>query len=254
MESDHHSDATLPTAATWKWVAPLFLMMFIPMLLSRFGIEPTSGKEYPGAPDDACDWNLIIQLCVQLLGCGVLVAISFPEYLRSLPFRISWWSIPLGVFGCVLWVAICELQVEAGLARLLGQEDVLPQRSAVDPSESYPVSWIYQLFLGVRFAKLALLVPLVEEVFLRGFLLRYVQQYDWWKLSMQQLPWSAVAVASVYGVLTHPGEILAAIVWFGGVTIWTKFTNRFWDAVVIHAVTNLALGLYVLQFGQWQYW
>jgi membrane protease YdiL (CAAX protease family) len=50
----------------------------------------------------------------------------------------------------------------------------------------------------------------------------------------------------------HPGELLAAAVWFSMVTWLMVKTRNIWDCVVAHAVTNLLLGVYVVATGQWQ--
>ena len=50
----------------------------------------------------------------------------------------------------------------------------------------------------------------------------------------------------------HPGELLAAFVWFSMVTWLMVRTRNIWDCVVAHAVTNLLLGIYVVTTGNWQ--
>ena len=56
----------------------------------------------------------------------------------------------------------------------------------------------------------------------------------------------------LYGVLTHPAELAAAAVWFGLVTWLMARTKSMGDCVIAHAVTNAALGIYVLTSGDWQ--
>jgi hypothetical protein len=55
-------------------------------------------------------------------------------------------------------------------------------------------------------------------------------------------------------MLMHPGELLAAGVWFSLVTLLMVRTKNIWDCVAAHAVTNLLLGIYVVTYGQWQLW
>jgi len=47
-------------------------------------------------------------------------------------------------------------------------------------------------------------------------------------------------------VLSHPGEVFAAVAWFSLVTWLMVRTRNIWDCVVAHAVTNLLLGVYVV--------
>jgi hypothetical protein len=51
----------------------------------------------------------------------------------------------------------------------------------------------------------------------------------------------------------HPGEFIAALVWFTLVTWLMVRTRNIWDCVVAHALTNLLLGCYVLATGKWYF-
>jgi len=109
-------------------------------------------------------------------------------------------------------------------------------------------------FLLVRFAALALLVPVVEELFIRGWLVRWLHDPQWEYIGYKGLTVSALFTASIYGVATHPTEAIAAFLWFGLVTWLMVRTDNLWDCVVAHGVTNLLLGIYVIWFAQWHLW
>jgi membrane protease YdiL (CAAX protease family) len=53
-------------------------------------------------------------------------------------------------------------------------------------------------------------------------------------------------------MMTHPGELLAAAIWFSLVTWLMVRTKNIWDCVIAHAITNLLLGIYVVSFSRWQ--
>lgn len=227
--------------------------MLIPMVLERLGLQ-SSQDDASFQGSDRFDQNLLIILATQVVAVTSLLLVGWRDFLRSFPWRVSWQTIPLGILGCALWVGICQLGWEQSVASSLGLDGWLAERRATDPAVRFPVPAAWLTFLILRFSILAILVPIAEEIFLRGLLLRYQVRYDWWNVSMAQLSWWSVPIAAGYGVLTHTGEILAAILWFGGVSIWVKWKDRFWDAVAIHAVTNLTLGIYVMLFQQWQLW
>lgn len=184
------------------------------------------------------------------------MAFVWPGY-RQIPFRVSPLAIVVGVVGVVLWVWICQLQLERqllepiGLAKLLGMGD----RPAYNPLEqlAHSPAWAYA-FLTVRFLGLAVVVPIIEEFFLRGFLMRYVIAQDWWKWPFGRVTPLAVAVGTIFPMLMHPAELFAAAVWFSLVTLLLVRTKNIWDCVAAHAVTNLLLGVYVVKYGQWQLW
>jgi CAAX prenyl protease-like protein len=106
----------------------------------------------------------------------------------------------------------------------------------------------------VRFLGLALVVPIIEEFFLRGMVMRFVIRDAWWEVPFGQVTPLAVVVGTAVPMLMHPGELLAAFVWFSLVTWLMIRTRNIWDCVAAHAVTNLLLGVYVVTQEQWQLW
>jgi CAAX prenyl protease-like protein len=179
-----------------------------------------------------------------------------PGY-RQFPLRISPLAIVVGVVGIVLWVGLCQLQLERklftaiGLGRFLG----LGERPAYNPLEQLAGTplWAYA-FLAIRFLGLALVVPIIEEFFLRGLVMRFVIRDKWWEVPFGELTPLAAVVGTAVPMLMHPAELLAAAVWFSLVTWLMARTRNIWDCVAAHAVTNLLLGIYVVTQEQWQLW
>ena len=107
----------------------------------------------------------------------------------------------------------------------------------------------------MRFFGLAAVVPLIEEFFLRGFLMRFVIDAQWWEVPFGKLTTAAVVVGVGMPVLYHPGtEALAVLAWFSLVTWLMAKTRNIWDCVAAHALTNLLLGVWVVSSGQWGLW
>ena len=91
----------------------------------------------------------------------------------------------------------------------------------------------------------------VEELFLRGFLLRYVIDEDFWKVPFGTLTFPVAGACLFYAVASHPAESVAAAGWFAVVTGIAAATRRPIDTILAHAATNLALGAYVLLTANW---
>jgi CAAX prenyl protease-like protein len=127
-------------------------------------------------------------------------------------------------------------------------------RPSFNPFQQIPDETLQLVFLLLRFCLLALLVPIIEELFLRGWLIRYIEDPTWWAVSLVSLSLRSVAWATIYGVLAHPGEALAAFVWFSLVSWLMLRTGNLWDCVVAHGITNLLLGIYIVAFGAWHLW
>ncbi|MBN2021778.1 MAG: CAAX prenyl protease-related protein [Pirellulales bacterium] len=245
------SDATSPRTNPWL----VFLLPFVVFLLVG-SLEPTPEK-LGGAglglsiPYRAYAWVYTAKIVLTALA----VAFVLPGY-RQFPLRVSPLAVAVGVVGIVVWVGLGKLDLEErilgplGLGQFLG----LGERSAYNPLDKLAdrPAWA-RTFLAVRFFGLAALVPLVEEGFLRGFLLRFIQQRDWWKVPFGQGGALVVAVAAGYGMVSHPAELVAAAAWFSMVTWLMLRTRNFWDCVAAHAVTNLLLGVYVVWSGEWHF-
>ena len=175
-------------------------------------------------------------------------------YLRHFPFRVSPLAVVVGAVGIVVWVGLCHLEIESQLMEMIGLGSSAAARPSFNPFLHLPsVGWQIA-FMVPRFIVLAITVPIIEELFLRGWVVRYVHDPDWEMVRLQGLTWGAILAPTIYGVATHPGEAIAAIAWFSLVTWLMLKTGNVWDCVVAHAVTNLLLGLYVIWFAQWQLW
>ncbi|HMB08191.1 MAG TPA: CAAX prenyl protease-related protein [Isosphaeraceae bacterium] len=127
----------------------------------------------------------------------------------------------------------------------------LGARTAFDPEMLPPVErWA---FLAVRFAGLVALVPLIEELFWRSFLMRWVIDDEFTKVSIGRVTPAALAATSGLFALAHPEwlpALLTGLAW-----AWLVWRTKSLSACVIsHATANLALGLYVIATGAWKFW
>lgn len=183
---------------------------------------------------------------------------SLPVYLQW-PVRVSPLAIGVGVVGVVLWVVCAMIDPTSAYLQSLGPDHWLTKLLGNGERPSYnplgvlgPTAAGYG-FLAIRFFGLALLVPVIEEAFLRAFLMRFVMHDNWTEIPFGVVNRTAVAVGILVPVFYHP-EHLAALVWFSLVTWLMVRTKNFWDCVAAHAVTNFLLGIYVITFGQWWLW
>jgi len=109
-------------------------------------------------------------------------------------------------------------------------------------------------FIVVRVVESALLVPVLEELFWRGWLMRWLIRSDFEKAPLGQYTafsfWGvAVLFALEHGPYWEVG--LAAGVAYNW---WMVRTRSLADCMLAHGVTNALLAGYVLMFHQWQYW
>lgn len=174
---------------------------------------------------------------------------------RQFAFRMTWRGVAVGVLGAAVWIGLCRLQLESRLLKPVGLGWIVDQgvRSGFNPFVEWAATpgWAW-MFLLIRFIGLALLVPVLEEFFLRGWVMRFFVSPDWWEVPIGQVNAAALAAGTLFPVLMHPGEMLAAAAWFSMVTWLMIRTRNIWECVLAHAVTNLTLGLYAVLCNQWQ--
>ena len=134
-------------------------------------------------------------------------------------------------------------------------QELFHQPKRVDGFNPGVVEGLTTWMLSARFVRLVLVVPLVEELFWRGFLLRYLVNEDFTKLpfgSSSRFSFWAVVVAftMIHSPADWPAAFLTGIL-FNLVAIRTKSLAA---CVVSHAAANLGLGLYICATRQWGFW
>ena len=244
------AESLLPTAT--PFILPLFVFLLIASFYPDFAgsYEDLELDETGASGVTGETWWYIGMIGFQVAMATGLLVYFRKTYLQHFPLRFSPLSIVVGVVGVVLWVGVCQMGLEPRLLSMVGMDHSRPAFNPLTIEDNQ----VRFLFLGLRFTLLALIVPIIEELFLRGWLVRWVQDPNWENVGLAGLSIGALLTPSVYGVITHPSEAIAAFLWFGLVTWLMTRTHSLWDCVVAHAVTNLLLGIYVLRYEQWQLW
>lgn len=108
--------------------------------------------------------------------------------------------------------------------------------------------------LWLRSFRAIAIVPVVEELFWRGWLMRWLISDDFQSIALGTWsPWAfwvvAVLFASEHGPFWDVG--LAAGVLYNW---WMLRTHSLGHLMAAHAVTNACLSAYVVLSGRWEYW
>ncbi len=104
-----------------------------------------------------------------------------------------------------------------------------------------------------RLAGAALVVPVMEELFWRSFLIRYVISNDYSKVAIGHFTWTSFLVTAVLFGLEHNlflAGIIAGLIY----NLLLYYTRSLTACIIAHGITNLALGIYVLVTGKWYFW
>jgi CAAX prenyl protease-like protein len=150
-------------------------------------------------------------------------------------------AIGVGMLVLAIWLWL------GPLVRLGGEV----QADAVAPWPQDGVSAV--AWIAIRLVGSALVVPLIEELFWRSWLMRRIDGADVLGQDPRRVSWLAVGLSSAVFALEHR-ELLSGFL-AGLAYAWLyRRTGDLRLAVLAHAVTNGLLGVFVLSTGRYEFW
>jgi exosortase E/protease (VPEID-CTERM system) len=187
--------------------------------------------------------GLFVHTVDPLYGVRIVAAVAVLWMMRArlLPLlvRPSWDGVAIGTLVFAVWYALTDHHTAAG--------DEL-RSSVMSFGQPLAALWITTRVLGS-----VLVVPLIEELAFRGYLLRRMVDVEFDRVPFRTLTWPAIIVSSLaFGVL-HGDLIAATLAGFAyALAQWRH--GKLIDAMVAHAVTNALVALDVLLLGSWAQW
>ena len=179
---------------------------------------------------------------LQTIACGAALVYFRRQY--DFGVRASWlMAVAGGLLALGIWISPRMLFGAA------------PRLEGFDPTVFSGSPFLYWTTVFARFARLVVVVPLLEEIFWRGFLMRYLIAEDFLAVGFGTFrPLSFFGVAGLF-MLVHaptdwPAAFLTGLI-YNGLAVRTKSLSA---CVIAHAVTNLCLGIYIMSTGQWGFW
>ncbi|WP_088278546.1 CAAX prenyl protease-related protein [Ideonella sp. A 288] len=147
-------------------------------------------------------------------------------------------AVGLGVFA--LWIQLTAPWM------LLGEPTATFRPLDANGQPQWPL-------IAVRFIGAALLVPVMEELFWRSFLMRWIEAPRFEGVDPRRVGLKAIVLSTFVFTLAHPQWLAAVLAGLAYAGLYVR-TGRLWTAVIAHAVTNGALGVYVVMSGRWEFW
>ncbi len=182
-------EADSPESQWWRYVAPLGMFL---ALTAAEGLVPHTES----GPDPT--WYPILY-SIKIAIVSVL-AWLYRSTWRDLRPRPGVGGLALAV-GIGAAVAVGWVGMELGLA--YPKLPVTGERQAFDPYV-LPMAGLVP-FLTVRLYGLVILVPLIEELFWRSFLMRWLIDPDFERVPVGRVTWTAAGVTSVLFAAGAPG-------------------------------------------------
>lgn len=225
----------LPRAA---WLRILPFAVFIAILALRGALQSPDG----GVGEA---WTLGEALyAVQAGLAAVLVLVAWRQFseLATWPRQAQAWLLTLlvGVGVFILWIVLDEPWMRIGE----------PATTFVPVAADGSLRWDK---IAVRLVGAVLVVPVIEELFWRSFVMRSIDSRDF--LAQSPAATSATALIGTAAVFALGHDLWLAGLVAGLAYAWLYVrTGNLWYPIAAHALTNAALGIYVISTRQWGLW
>ncbi len=176
--------------------------------------------------------------------CTMLVFYFLRHYPKLFEFKKPLATIGVGIVAAALWIAPYDYFIEVST----------DPRAGFNPGAIFESDQIVLCSLIVRVFGSVITISLIEEIFWRGFLQRYMIKEDFEAVPVgKYTPMSFWGTAAMV-VLIHADQWQVALPWALISTGWFVYTKSLGSMILLHAVTNLGLAIYVLYTGKFYFW
>ncbi len=154
--------------------------------------------------------------------------------------RCAWLPAALtGIAVFVIWIALDQPWATVG------------EPVAFDPrGADGAIDWMLTL---PRLIGLAIVVPVMEELFWRSFLQRWIDTPQFLTADPRRATRRAFLVTAALFALEHNLLLAGLLAGFAYGWLYMRSGNL-WSPVIAHAVTNALLGVWILATGSWHLW
>jgi CAAX prenyl protease-like protein len=225
--------AWVPNRAAQARCVPFAVFM---LLLALRGAVPGDGS-----------WGIDSRwiYAITVLAVGGLLAWYWREYGELVKQTLPSWAetglaVLVGGVVFALWIRLDAPWMQIG-----------------EPAASFaPIDANAQLLwplIVVRWIGASLIVPVMEELFWRSFLMRWIRSPQFETVLPQQVGLKAIVLTTFVFTLAHPLWLAAVIAGLAYALLYVR-TGKLWVPIIAHAVTNGALGIWVVATGRWAFW
>lgn len=183
-----------------------------------------------------------------VIGRGILVALvlalfwpAYSELRTPQPTSAGNWVLAV-VAGFAVFIVWIELHQSGAVITHSGTFVPL----LADGSLDWPMAM-------ARLAGLALVVPVMEELFWRSLVLRWIEKHEFLSVVPSQVGFGAFAITTVLFAVEHDMWLAGGIAGVAYNWLYMRSGNL-WVPILSHAVTNGALGIWVIYTRNWQFW
>ena len=169
----------------------------------------------------ACCWRQYEELATWRLAPSALLA-----------------ALAAGAIVLLLWISLGAPWMTLGAS------------AGFDPTSGGRIDWA---LVAVRIAGATLVVPVMEELFWRAFLMRWIDSDRFEAVLPTQASIRSVLVTSVLFGFEHHLWLAGIVAGLAYATLYRRH-GTLWSPIIAHGVTNGMLGAWVVVTGNWSYW
>jgi exosortase E/protease (VPEID-CTERM system) len=243
------------------WIAFGGTAVLVIAIAHRFLLRPVpqSGTASAVAYRPRAAFALLAPLLVMLGSFTVASALSSAF--------VAWHPIAVLLTVAVLWYYRAEyrLTIEApsfvspvvGVAVFIGWLVSTPSGGAAmdqpPPELQQMPLWASGVWIAARVIGSVIVVPIVEELAFRGYLLRKLVAADWERVRPDQFTLISFLGSSLLFGILHDRWVAGTLAGAAfAVAMYRK--GRLADAIVAHVIANGLIAVWVLAFGRWSLW
>lgn len=158
-------------------------------------------------------------------------------------------TVLFGVVVFAVWI-LPDLLIPGYRSHWLFSNSLLGAPSSSIPPDDLRSTWV----LVFRTARAAMLVPIIEELFWRGWLMRWLDNPDFETVPFGRYAASAFWISAALFASEHGPYWDVGLLAGAAYNFWAIHTKRLGDCILAHGVTNLCLSVYTIVTGKWEYW
>lgn len=179
---------------------------------------------------------------LQVACVAVMLAVNWGRYeeLKAAPTAAATvQAILVGLVVFLIWIRLDLPGLRIGSA------------GGFDPRES--TGEIDLVLASLRLAGAAIVVPVMEELFWRSLVMRWIDVQDFRRHAPKEVSFKAILLSSVLFAAEH-------VLWGAGLIAGLAYawlyrrSGNLWLPIFAHASTNAALGAWVLATANWEFW
>ena len=175
--------------------------------------------------------DLYISYAVRTFLTGFFVLVFWKEY--KLRFRADLLSFITGVLIFFIWIFLDRQYVFFG-----------------ESFESLPQS---SILLLIKLLGFLIIAPLIEELFMRGFLIRFIIDTNWKKVPVGKFTWASFLITSLLFGISH-NRWLAGIVTGIVLNLLLYRSKKVESCIFAHFIANLLLAIHIFATDSWYLW